>query len=197
MPSAIKDVSRETLGKFEIFVDQLIKWQKSINLVSNDSLNDVWGRHIDDSLQLLEFIKDKNSTLVDLGSGAGFPGLVLAIAGCTNVHLIESDLKKCTFLRNVSRETFTQVSVNSQRIEKVNSIKASVITSRGLAKITKILDDSYNLWDSSTIFLLLKGKTGIEEVAEAELKYSMKVESFPSKTSSDGMILKITGVYPK
>ena len=96
-------VSRETYEKLEIFNETLIKWQKSINLVSNSSLKHIWTRHFLDSAQLYNFTKEINGKILDMGSGAGFPGIILAMMGNENINVVESDQRKCTFMREVGR----------------------------------------------------------------------------------------------
>ena len=138
MDSALlENVSRETLDKLEQYHALLLKWQGSINLVSPNTIPDAWERHFLDSLQLLEYIPEDCKTLFDFGSGAGFPGLVLACAHSDiDVHVIESDQRKCSFMRTVSRETKTPINIHNMRIESFNSDAVpGVITARALASL--------------------------------------------------------------
>ena len=113
------DVSRETLSRLRRYDALLRRWQKAINLVSADSLTDAWRRHFWDSAQLLPLIPAGTRSLLDVGSGAGFPGLVLAILGVEGVTLVESDGRKCAFLREVARETGTRVTILADRLERL------------------------------------------------------------------------------
>ena len=116
-------VSRETFEKFKIFHNTLIKWQESINLISKTSVENIWERHFLDSAQLYTFIKGVKGNVIDFGSGAGFPGLILAIMGHQKIHLVESDQKKCTFLREVAMLTDVNVQIHNTRIENLEFIK--------------------------------------------------------------------------
>jgi 16S rRNA (guanine527-N7)-methyltransferase len=130
-------VSRETLARLETYVALLRAWNPRINLVSVASLGDVWRRHILDSAQLMAHIPDGARVLVDLGSGAGLPGLILGIMGMAETHLIESDQRKSAFLREAARVTETRVALHVKRIEAVKGITADVITA---AKRTWIME---------------------------------------------------------
>ena len=126
-------VSRETLERLTIYADLLVKWQAKINLVGPETLADLWSRHMLDSAQLFPLIRPDAKRLVDLGSGAGFPGLVLGVMGAPDVHLVESDARKCAFLREAARLTGTTVTIHNKRIEQVAPLGADVVTARALA----------------------------------------------------------------
>jgi 16S rRNA (guanine527-N7)-methyltransferase len=189
----------------EIPEDQLLKslikykemletWQEKINLVSSSTLPHAWERHFKDSLQLLAFLPPQKATLVDLGSGAGFPGLVLAIVRpqTLDVTLIESDLRKCLFLENVSRETFSRVTILRSRIESIkNMIQYDVVTARGFAPLSLLLDYSFPLMKKKGVGIFLKGKKAEEEILEAQKKWDFDLEIRPSLTDSQGRILII------
>ena len=115
-------VSRETYEKLCIFQKTLIKWQNSINLIGKSSIINIWERHFLDSAQLYKFTKDINGNILDFGSGAGFPGLVLAIMGKKKIHLVESDHKKCVFLKEIAMLTEIDITVHNCRIENLNFI---------------------------------------------------------------------------
>src|SRR5215469_9005705 len=122
------NVSRETLARLETYVRLLTAWNRRINLVGPRTLRDVWRRHILDSGQLFALMPPKTRILVDFGSGAGLPGLILAILGVPEVHLIESDGRKCAFLREAARVTETPLNVHQRRIADVPGFRADVIT---------------------------------------------------------------------
>lgn len=188
------DVSRESMDKLKIYQALLKKWQRQINLVSKNTLPDMWDRHFADSLQLADNIP-QNSKIFDLGSGAGFPGLVLAMARPDlDVTLIESDQKKCTFLSTVSRETNTPVSVVNQRIESVETnIIPDIITARALAALDKLLD--YCLpWvqeNEDLVLLFLKGAQAEAEIEQARGRFAFDCAVIPSATQPGAAILSI------
>ena len=158
------DVSRETLEKFQIYENLLKKWQKKINLVAPSTLEDVWQRHFADSAQIAKYIKPDQS-IADIGSGAGFPGMVLAIMGY-NVTCIESDQRKCAFLKNVSRETSAPCDVIISRIEDVD-MHADVVTARALAPLKDLID--YAAHFKADQYLFLKGGNLRMEMADTSL----------------------------
>ena len=208
--------SAEIMEKLKLYESLLHKWQKAINLVSPGTLDNTWNRHFEDSLQLLPVIlnageeskypsgttlsqEGKNSlTLFDLGSGGGFPGMVLAMARPDiNVHLIESDSKKCSFLKTVSRESLTPVTVHNARIESVETESVpDLITARALASLDKLLDWCLP-WakkNPDLIMVFLKGEKTAEEIAEAELKHSFDYKIYDSVTDSSGKIIVISNL---
>lgn len=188
------NVSRETIQRLEIYKNHLEQWQKSINLIGSTTLSQIWKRHFEDSLQLLSYIPHKKQKLVDLGSGAGFPGLVLAIAKpeTLDVTLIESDRKKCFFLENVSRETKTHVDILNTRIESLQGIYGNIITSRALAPLPKLLDYANSFMKKDSVCFFLKGRDVEGEIEKAQKEWEFVLEIFPSLTDPNASILKIT-----
>jgi 16S rRNA (guanine527-N7)-methyltransferase len=192
------DVSRETREKFQRYSELLLKWQKTINLVSDTTLEDLALRHFLDSAQLIKYIPDKKIKLADMGSGAGFPGLILAILGVTEVHLIESDIRKATFLREVSRETNTKVTVHDERVEDITIQDLNFITARALAPLKDLLIMANKLSPANTATcLFLKGEKTDEELAKAKKRFNFDVEVFESITDQTGKILKINNLSNK
>jgi 16S rRNA (guanine527-N7)-methyltransferase len=191
-----ENVSRETFCRLQTYKTLLEKWQQKINLVSRSTLSHLWERHFEDSLQLLPYLPETKSTLVDLGSGAGFPGLVLAICrGETlEVTLVESDLRKCLFLENVSRETFSHPKILRSRIESIAGLKADIITARGLASLPLLLEYAYPLMKGTSFCLFLKGKEVEKEIEMAKKKWEFCLEMFSSLTDSEGRLLKISQI---
>lgn len=192
-------VSRETFEKFQIYKELLLKWQKAINLVSRETLSNLEERHFQDSLQLLKYIPGSSKSHIDLGSGAGFPGLILAIANPNlNTTLVESDSRKCQFLKNVSRETMTPVKVLNERIESMeNKDGYELITARALANLSQLLTYSKPLSDENTTFLFLKGADVDAEIQEAQKNWEFNLEIFPSLTHSQGKIIVIKNLISK
>lgn len=193
IPSAF-DVSRETLSRLQAYADLLVKWNPRINLVSPDSIPSLWARHIADSAQLFRFIPRNTPNLLDVGSGAGFPGLVLAIMGVPGVHLVESDQRKCAFLREAARIAGVQVTVHADRIEKVAPFEAAVVTARALAPLPKLLDWTAPFRTPETVCLFLKGQTVEGELTEAGKQWTMGIERQQSLTDPSGTILTLREV---
>ncbi len=187
------NVSRETIKKLKIYEALLLKWQPHLNLVSKSTLNDIWNRHFLDSAQLFKEISDKDSMICDLGSGAGFPGAVLAIMGCSNVTLIERDRKKCSFLRNVSRETNVNFSVFEGDVKEFPH-KADIITSRALAPLKNLLDLTCPLLKPTTVCLFLKGCNIDSELEDIPSKIKIEVFKKKSLTSEEGCILTLKSI---
>ncbi len=188
------NVSRETLARLERYAELLRKWQRAINLVGPDTLPDLWRRHMLDSAQLYPLIPPGARTLLDLGSGAGFPGLVLAILGVPEVHLVESDSRKCAFLREAGRITGMipgNVTIHSCRIEDLEPWPVDVITARACARLDRLLAYAEPFLGEGTICLFLKGRTVNEELTEAAKTWSMTVERRPSVAESSGVILQL------
>lgn len=187
-------VSRETLEKFKIYHQLLLKWQKTINLVSDTTVSDAWQRHFLDSMQLFPHIGTVKGSVVDMGSGAGFPGLVLAIMGVPEVTLIESDKRKCAFLREVARETKTAVEVKAERLENIEIQNAGLVVARALAPLEELLAHAVRFLSVDGKCLFLKGKKWDEELSTAGKRYSFTVNSYESKTDNLGKILEIKNI---
>lgn len=187
------DVSRETREKFSVYGALLLKWQKAINLVSNDSLEDMLSRHFLDSAQLVQYLPGKDIRLADMGSGAGFPGLVIAMMNIAEVHLIESDVRKATFLREVSRETGTKVFVHDDRVEDVKIDNLDVITARALAPLKDlfVMAKKLSTKDHPFTCLFMKGEKAEDELLKARKHWKFSVTSYQSITEQSGKILKI------
>ncbi len=194
---AATGVSRETLERLELYAGLLRQWQPRINLVGPATLPDLWRRHFLDSAQLWPLCLESTHRLVDLGSGAGFPGLVLAILGVPEVHLVESDHRKVAFLRTVAAATGTQVTVHAMRIEAVPPLLADVVTARALAPLASLLAYAVPCLGPSGVCLFLKGQQVESEIADAGRRWTMGVERLPSRTDSSGVILRIDRVVPK
>jgi 16S rRNA (guanine527-N7)-methyltransferase len=193
------DVSRETREKLELLERELRRWQKVKNLVGPATLDHIWDRHIIDSLQLLDLAPEAK-TWVDLGSGAGFPGLVLAIAGQERglkVHLVESNSRKCAFLREIARLTGAQATVHSARLETVIPDfvgKADVVSARALAALTQLLEWTEPMLKAGTIGLFPKGRDAEIELTEARKRWTFEADILPSRTDSEARILRITSI---
>jgi 16S rRNA (guanine527-N7)-methyltransferase len=189
---ALTGVSRETLGRFETYAARLVKWQRAINLVGPKTLDDIWRRHFLDSAQLWALIPAGSQILVDLGSGAGFPGLVLALLGFPEVHLVESDQRKAVFLRETARELGLSAQIHAARIETIPAIEVDVVTARALAPLSDLLDlAGPYLGKRQGCALFLKGAEAERELTQARKKRNMRVDRFPSLTDPRGSVLRL------
>ena len=186
-------VSRETLARLEAYAGLLVKWQKAINLVSPTTLPDLWRRHILDSGQLAR-LAPLDGLWLDLGAGAGLPGLVLAIMGAREVRLIESDARKCAFLREAARITAAPAEVINARIEAVPPFRADVVTGRALAPLAKLLGFAAPFLGPGSVALFPKGQDVEGELTEAHRVWRMKVDRQPSSTDPRATILRLTEV---
>jgi 16S rRNA (guanine527-N7)-methyltransferase len=186
---ALTNVSRETLACFQTYLDLLQKWQKALNLVAKSTLKDPWRRHILDSAQLAPLIPRRPCRVLDLGSGAGFPGLVLSLLEVGEIHLVESDGRKCVFLREAIRITESSAILHEGRAESLPSIGADVVTARALASVEDLLGYAARHLKQDGVCLFLKGKGAEDELTQAGKGWKMRVERFPSRTDPGGCIL--------
>ncbi|MGH7123446.1 MAG: 16S rRNA (guanine(527)-N(7))-methyltransferase RsmG [Stellaceae bacterium] len=196
-PEAVAEtlgVSRETLARLRTYVDLLTRWNGRINLVSASSLADVWRRHILDSGQLIRHINRSTRALVDLGSGAGLPGLILAILGVPDVHLIEADHRKAAFLREAARLTQTSVTIHAKRIDSVVPFPADVVTARALAPLSDLLASSVRFIGETTACLFLKGQGLRDELTAAQDSWIMQTQILASLADPTGHILRVEGL---
>jgi 16S rRNA (guanine527-N7)-methyltransferase len=187
------DVSRETLDRLRLHLDLLQHWQRRINLVGRATLADPWRRHMLDSAQLLPLLPPSCASLVDLGSGAGFPGLVLAACGARGIHLIESDGRKARFLMEVARRSELDVEVHACRIEAIAGWPADVVTARALAPLPRLLCLAERFLAPESQCLFLKGANVRSELIDAARSWHMKVEVFTSLSDPSGAVLKLGG----
>ena len=192
------DVSRETSEMLRTYGELLIKWQKTKNLVSNSTLDNIWKRHFLDSAQLAPMLRKvfgkKQLSMLDLGSGAGFPGLVLAAMGLGTAHMVESNGRKCVFMRQVVRDTGANAMIHNSRIEELEVFPVDIITSRACAKILKLLDWSSPFLSPYTEVWLLKGEKFEEELTEAKACWTMEINRYQSLSDPTGVILRLRGI---
>lgn len=184
--------------KFEAYATTLTKWQKSINLVSPNTLPHIKERHILDSYQLIQHIPSPVKTIYDLGSGAGFPALVIAIARPDlDIHCIESDQRKCEFIKTISRENDIPVTVHMGRIESFQALAApDLITARALSGLKNLLDWT-EFWRNGAKqprYLLPKGGTWQQEIKEAKTDYSFDYKDYPSATDPAARLLLVDNI---
>ncbi len=189
----IADVSRETLDRLRLYAALLEKWQRTVNLVSRSTLVDPWRRHFLDSAQLLPLLPAGLPTITDVGSGAGFPGLVLAILSGLPTELVESDARKGAFLRETARVTEAPVTVTTARIESVAAAcenkSVDILTARALAPLETLCEMAVSLRAKTCVFL--KGAHWQDELTAARKSWTMQIETFASLTSPEGCVLRI------
>jgi 16S rRNA (guanine527-N7)-methyltransferase len=196
-------VSRETAERLESFIELLLSWQRTTQLVARSTLPELWTRHIADSLQLLPLAPEAR-TWVDLGSGGGFPGLVIACAladtARAQVHLVESNAKKAAFLREAIRVTRAPAAVHPLRIENfVESFRSpvDVVTARALAPLKVLLDQSFGLLERGGQGIFPKGQDVEAELTEAAKCWNMNASLVPSRTDSKGRIVIVRDLRPR
>jgi 16S rRNA (guanine527-N7)-methyltransferase len=190
IPTGFPPVSRETLHRLQQYYNLLIKWQEKINLISPATIPKAWERHFLDSLQIAPLVPKSAKTLYDVGSGAGFPGMILAIA-CPDIKvtMIESDSKKCAFLQTVSRETDTPVAIQNERIEAIALPAPGVVTARALAPLSTLFAYTKD-WHQDCTAIFLKGAHWQEEAAQARQSgWDFSYDAVPSRTEADAAIL--------
>lgn len=174
------------------FADLLIRWNATLNLIAPRDVPVLWQRHIEDSLQLVPLMPAGIGRAIDLGSGGGFPGVVLAIASGVHFDLIESDRRKASFLRTAVLETGAPATVHDCRIEDAKVAPASLVTARALAPLPQLLRLASRMLTDGGVGLFLKGAKVDAELAAAEHDWSMSVSRTPSRTGADGVIVRVT-----
>ena len=189
--SRLTGVSAACLLRLETLVAMLVEWQRRVNLVSTASLADVWRRHLLDSAQLHGLLPTTAGTVVDLGSGAGFPGLVLAIMGGPTVHLVESNGRKCAFLDAVNRATEAGAVIHNARLANLEPLTADVVTARAFAPLPRLLEAAQPLLAEGGQCLFLKGRKVNEELTESARTWMMRTTRFHSSSDPSGTILKV------
>jgi 16S rRNA (guanine527-N7)-methyltransferase len=192
------NVSRETIEKLNKYKDFLLSSNKYLNLIGKTTENQIFARHFTDSAQIYDLIEDK-SEIIDLGSGAGFPGVLLKIlmddkkiAG--NITLIDKSPKKCKFLQDLSDKLGLTFKIVNLKIENFKFNKISTVVSRAFKKTIDTMDILLKNNDKIRNIILIKGKTYQQELEEAKKKYTFDVEKFRSITSDESFILKITNI---
>ncbi len=197
----LENVSRETYDRLRLYEALLLKWNSAINLVSRHSLAEVWQRHFVDSAQLLKFLPIGCSSWADLGSGGGFPGLVVAILAAevsptTTFTLVESDQRKATFLRQVCRETGIGATVLTDRIEQTPPLNAAVVSARALAPLSLLCQYAARHGAVGSLAVFQKGATFEDELTEARRNWLFDCEPHQSQTDTSAIVLAIRNIRP-
>lgn len=196
---ALSHVSRETLARLKVYADMLLDWNTRQNLVSEGSLVDLWRRHFWDSAQLVPYVPMTAASLVDLGSGAGLPGLVIAEIlrerPGFRVVLYEATAKKCRFLEAVATHLALPVEVRRGRIEDAAPEIFDCITARACAPMAKLLAYAQRFWGKKSVALLLKGQNVEVELTESHKSWRMQAARHQSRSDSSGVILEIRELH--
>jgi 16S rRNA (guanine527-N7)-methyltransferase len=203
-PEALADlglvVSRESTERLSRYVELLRAWQRVKNLVAPSTLDELWTRHIADSVQLAE-LAPLDGVWIDLGSGAGFPGLVIAILMAERpaagpVHLVESNGRKAAFLREAARATKARAVIHDARVEAVlpRFGKVDVVTARAFAPLASLFEYAQPLVENGAVALFPKGQDVEAELTEASICWTFDVERFPSRTNPDAVILRVRSI---
>ena len=193
------NVSRETIDRLRTYEKLVIKWSKTINLVSLGDLNKIWDRHILDCMQIYPHLPDRPASYLDFGSGGGFPAVVLSALLFENdpnikIYLAESDGRKAAFLRTVFREIQIPGIVFTERVQQVDLPPADVISARAVAALSDLFSMAETLINKETVCFFPKGKTWKKEVEEAEKKWHFCCETVKSQTQSEAVILKLGSI---
>lgn len=192
--SIIPDVSRETISKLHEFVNLLLKWNKKINLIGRGTIDDIYNRHLIDSLQLSPYIPNNISEITDVGSGNGFPGIVLSIITDKKTNLVEIDKKKSIFLKEAALLLSLNVHVHNERIEEIENLPSELITARAVADIKTLFEWMQKHLKRETTLLLPKGKNYKLEVEDALKNWSFDMNLFKSIVDRESVILKIENI---
>ena len=184
-------VSREIQEKLDCYVQLLIKWQARINLISSKTLPEIWHRHILDSAQLVSYLPKTPSVILDMGSGAGLPGVILAILTSHQMHLVESDSRKIAFMRTALRETGTSAILHEQRMETLPSVRPDIITARALAPLSQLIALASGQHHDQIEYLFLKGREAKQELTGLPAYPKLEAECLPSVTDSQASIIRL------
>lgn len=191
---AVSGLCNAVVERLAIYAGLLQKWQKAINLVGASTLADSWRRHMLDSAQLVPHLPKPNSVVIDLGSGAGFPGLVLAIASQATTHLVESDQRKAAFLNEVTRATQAGAMVHACRVETLEPFAVDVVTARAFAPLDRLLACAEPFLQPATVGLFLKGRNAERELTACRKRWNMAAKAIPSLSDEAGVVLKLEGI---
>ena len=186
------NLNKTQVDLIDNYLKKLKDNNKIHNLVGPSTINVAWDRHINDSLQLSEFILKRNSSIIDFGTGAGLPGLILYIFGYTNILLIDSKMKKINFINDFANQQGFQIKTICTRIEKIKNQKFDFIVCRAFAPLIKTLNYSRFFTKKNTSLLFLKGRNVKKEIYDAKKSFNFDYDLYPSKSKGDGFVLKIS-----
>ena len=186
------NLSRKQIDLIDNYIFRLKKNNQIHNLVGPSTIDIAWDRHVNDSLQLSEFMLKKNASIIDFGTGAGLPGVILYIFGFTNILLIDSKMKKINFIKEFAHEQKLEIKTICTRVEKIKNQKFDFIICRAFAPLIKLLDYSRFFTKKNTSLLFLKGRNVKKEIEDAKKSFNFDYNLYPSKSEGDGFVLKIS-----
>ena len=186
-----KSQSAIIIEKMNLYKEMLLDENERINLISKTTADDIEDRHFLDSIQLITLISDKAHSLVDVGTGAGLPGILLAIGGCKSVYLVEKQSKKCDFLNRVNNKLGLDMNILNLRIEDIDDRQFDYVVSRAFAKLNKIISITKNITHKKSKYILLKGKTFLDEIKSVNKK-RFNINYIDSITSPDSKIIELS-----
>jgi 16S rRNA (guanine(527)-N(7))-methyltransferase RsmG len=186
-----KSQSSAIIEKINIYKEMLLDENERINLISKTTVDDIENRHFLDSIQLITLIGNKARSLVDIGTGAGLPGILLAIGGCKSVYLVEKQAKKCDFLNRVNNKLELDMHILNLRIEDIDDNQFDYVVSRAFAKLNKIISITKNITHKKSKYILLKGKTFLDEIKSVNKK-KFNISYIDSITSPDSKIIELS-----
>ena len=190
-------LNKTQVDKIDYYLSSIIEHNKHTNLVGKSTIENIWDRHVLDCLQLTKYIINKKLKILDLGTGAGLPGVLFSIVGFQKVLMVDSVKKKTDFVRKIIRELSLTAKIQNKRIEKLPSSQRDIIVSRALAPLVKLLTYARMYSNKNTTLLFLKGKNAISEIDIASKKFFFEFEKIKSLSSDDGCILKINNIKNK
>ena len=190
-------LNKTQVEKIDSYLSSLTIYNKHTNLIGKSTIENIWERHVLDCLQLTKHITNKKSKILDLGTGAGLPGILLSIAGFQRVLMVDSAKKKTDFVRKTIKELSLTAKIQNKRIEKPPTSQYDIIVSRALAPLTKLLTYARMYSNKNTTSLFLKGRNATGEIDIAAKVYFFEIEKIKSLSSDDGCILKINNIRNK
>ena len=191
------NLSRAQVEKIDFFITSLINYNKHTNLIGKSTLENLWDRHILDCLQLTKHVNNKKSKIIDLGTGAGLPGILLSILGFQRVLMVDSVKKKTDFVRLIIKDLSLPAKILNKRIENSPTTQHDVVVSRALAPLINLLTYARMYSNKNTTSLFLKGRSVNNEINIAMKKFVFDIEKFESLSSGDGCVLKIKNINEK
>ena len=194
---SILNLNKKQLEKIEFFLTSIVDYNKHTNLIGKSTIENIWDRHVLDCLQLTKHIAHKNMKIIDLGTGAGLPGILLSIVGYKNVQMVDSVKKKTDFVRKIIKELSLSAKIFNKRIEKPPVSQHDIVISRALAPLTKLLTYARMYSNKNTTSLFLKGRSVNSEISMAMNDFIFDYKKIKSSSSSDGFILEVKNIKIK
>ena len=191
------NLTSRQVESLETYIKEIIKYNNHTNIVGKSTLLDPWKSHIFDSLQISKFIQNKESSILDMGTGAGLPGIVLSLQKYTNVSLVDSSRKKINFINPLIKKLHISPKVYCKRVERLTNLKFNYIVSRALSNLSKLFFYSQNFLNQNSVMVFLKGKTAMTEIIEASKEWDFIYEKHQSISDKRGSVLVINNLHKK